>query len=591
MSLFLLSICYYLIEKWQKLATIILLMNKIYLFLLFLLYLISPPLLFAEDHYTSREWLNLLYYEQSGSGYKSLAEEDGFFITKQGKTNPKDEYEASLKLVLAQDLTFKTKFPLRYKYIVKQHNLQYAPAVQVPANINKVLIAYPNRYMNNPASMFGHLFLVLETNKGILDSDILHYIADTAADRSIGYMIKGLSGQYKGWFLREPYYKKIKGYNYVEDRDIIYYDLKLSKEQTENLQLHYIELQNSFFYYYFLDKNCAFFIGKLLNIVLDSDIATKRSYIIPSQIINDLFDVNLLENERLRVANTKVFNRLFTGLNDEQKRGLITLFHEKKESIQADPDVLKAFIIISEYMISNHSDLADNIRSNRITAYKKLKDLETSNIRQTDVKKESVNRIQSESIGLSRVFNNYYEISFNPIYFSEYDHFNILEVISVKGLGTKINLYPNGHPLYQLDLVDLNNIIQSNDVLNSFSWKIKSSIFYKDSILTNQEVYYGFSWNVMNRGLLYSLVGLNYTNFDDISEINLDSLKLLPTIQIGLNHNLTDNLKIIVSYENKFQKDYITTGFIYKYNNLLNKLILINNKDHSTVKLSFEYLL
>ncbi len=559
-------------------------------FIILGLLFLSFSLLFSKEYYYSREWLNLLYYEQNGTEYKSLADDDNFFISKTGKINPQEEYEASLKLVVSQNLDFKTKFPLRYKNIVKYNNLEYIPAIQVSVNINNVIIAYPNRYMNNPASMFGHLFLVLETNQGILDSDILHYIADTAGDRSISYIMNGLSGKYQGWFLKEPYYKKIKEYNYVEDRDIIYYDLKFSNEQIENLQLHYIELQRSFFYYYFLDKNCAFFIGKLLNVILPTDIVTKRLYIIPSQIINDLVNANLLKNERVRVANTKTFNKLFNQLNNEEKKDVIKLFYEKNELMSADSNSLKAFIIISEYVMSNFSNLTETIRFNRVAAYKNLNNLNISTIRQTDIKKERVNKIQSESIGLSHLLNNYVEISYSPINFSEYNEFNNLETIGVSCLTTKIEIYPTRSPQYTLVLADLNNTIESNAVINSFSWKIKSSITYKDSFFTNQEVYIGLAWNLINSGLVFSLVGLNYTNFNDISLIYLDNINLMPAVQIGLNYHLFDNIKVYLSYQNKFQKDYLSTEVILKYNNLLNKLALISTEDRSTLKLSFEYL-
>lgn len=370
-------------------------MNKL---LVLILFLISTSFLFSEDFYSSRKWLNLLYYEKIGSDYKSLVENDGFFISPQGKNDPKKEYEASLKLVQNQDLQFKSKFPLRYKYIAQQNKINYAPSILISTNINNVVIAFPSSYMSNPASMFGHLYLILETNKGTLDSDILHYVADTDGDRTISYIIKGLSGQYKGSFLKEPYYKEVKKYNYVEARDITYYDLILSNDQIEELQLHYIELQNCYFYYFFLDQNCASFIGKLLNVILDKDIVTKRFYIMPSQIINDLYESSLLKNERVRIANTRIFNHLFNSLSEEQKRNVIQLFYEKTTDAYPDAEVLKTFILISEYVINNHSDLSDTIRFNRITAYKKLKELQFFNIRPIDQINKKVHKIQSESL-------------------------------------------------------------------------------------------------------------------------------------------------------------------------------------------------
>lgn len=561
-------------------------------FCILILLLINISFLFSEDFCYSRKWLNLLYYEKTGSDYTSLVENNVFFITPQGKTDPKKEYEASLKLVQNQDLQFKSNFPLRYKYIALQNNIKYDPTISISNNVSSVIIAFPSSYMSNPASMFGHLYLVLKTDKGTLDSDILHYVADTDGDRTINYIFKGLSGQYKGSFIKEPYYKEIKKYNYVEARDITYYDLILSEEQIENLQLHYLELKNCFFYYYFLDQNCASFIGKLLNVILDNDIVTKRAYVMPSQIINDLYKSSLLENEAIRIANTRIFNRLFNSLSNKQKRKVIQLFFEKINEHSPDIEVLKTFIIISEYVINNHSNLSDTIRFNRITAYKKLNDLQVFNIRPTDQKSENVNKIQSQSIGFSHLFENNYEFKFNPIYFSEFVQFDKIEHTSVKCLGTKVYVYKNINPLYVLDLMDLTSITQFNSVLNSFSWGIKSTIAYQQSFITNQEFTFGYGLNSINSGIFYGLIGINLTNYDDINESPLanNNLQFSPTGRVGLNQNLAKNLKGRLSYQNKFQKDYITAELIYKQNDFLNKLTILNNNNTTTVKLSVEYL-
>ncbi len=189
---------------------------------------------YADEFYQSRKWLNLLYYEKVGDEYRSVADDDRFFVSKSGKTDPKLEYEAELKRCRAQDPEFRKKFPLRYKTISQINRILYTPLVTANEDIASVVVAFPNRYMENPASMFGHLFLILKSKQGLMDSDILHYIADTEGSDQAAYIYNGLSGQFKGWFLREPYYRKIKEYNYIEDREIIYYDLKLSAEQIED---------------------------------------------------------------------------------------------------------------------------------------------------------------------------------------------------------------------------------------------------------------------------------------------------------------------------------------------------------------------
>ena len=210
----------------------------------------------GTEFYKSRVWLNALYYEQTSSGYVSLADSSEFFIFKNGKNDPKNEYIESLKLVESQNKEFKTKFPYRYKLIAKQNNISYQPVIKTN-DISKAIIAFPNRYMANPASMFGHLFVILKSKNGLMDSNIVHFLANTANSNPNAYIYNGITGKFKGWYLLEPYYSKVKEYNYVEDREINYYELDLTKDAMKNMQLHTIELKQTHFDYYFLDENCA----------------------------------------------------------------------------------------------------------------------------------------------------------------------------------------------------------------------------------------------------------------------------------------------------------------------------------------------
>jgi hypothetical protein len=563
-------------------------MNK--LILLFCILILATTSIYSIDHFKSNEWLSALYYEKNGSTYRSLAEEEAFFVSKFGKTSPKIEYDESLKLVEEQNIEFKTDFPYRYKLISQQNNLNYLPTVSVNQDINKALIAYPNRYMSNPASMFGHLFLVLESKRGILDSDILHYIAETDGNRGVIYMLKGLSGSYKGFFLREPFYKKIKNYNYVEDRDISYYDLKLTPAQIENLQLHYKELQKTFFYYYFIDKNCSYFIAKLLNVVIDRGVILRSPYMMPSHVINDLVDANLLDNERVRVANTKEFNRQYNKLSDLQKKEVVSLFNNKKETISGDPRVLKAFIISSEYMINNHSALADNIRFNRIEAYKILRGLNQSNVRQIIDKKKFVSKIKSTAIEMAKTYSDNYQVSLKPIYFSENDELNKLELIGVKGFSLKLNLDKKRPSRLILDFLNLLNMTEYNNVLKSFSWKLKSTFSYQNGLSSNQEFYIGISKNFMDKGLFFGLAGFSFGNFDDIYERSLTANRLLPSVDIGFNYILDKNIKTTLSYKYKYEQLYLSGSFLYKNGNLLNKVSIINSEAQTFTKFSAEYL-
>lgn len=542
---------------------------------------------FAEEFYQSRQWLNLLYYEKVGPEYHSVAADDHFFVSPLGKKNPKLEYEASLRLTREQDTNFRQNFPLRYKSIAQANHLPYYPLVTPNEDITSVVVAFPNRYMANPASMFGHLFIILKSKRGLMDSDILHYLADTAGTNQSAYIYNGLTGKFKGWFLREPYYKKIKDYNYVEDREITYYDLKLSTDQIQNLQLHAVELKQSYFPYYFLDENCAFFMGKLLNTVLDEDIISKTNLIFPSQIINNLQEKSLLTSEYRRKASTKLFNENFNCLNQTEQSEVISLITHETDNPTSNKKILKPFLYISENMINNHSDLAQIIRHNRIQSYKILSKEEDVNIRPVNNKQNTVSPIKSKGLSIGYGYSNQTFLSYSPIYYSEYESFGDPEQKKLSCLTSRLILSPVKPPLYELTLADISSISQYNIVLNTYSWKLNSSFAYQSEILANNSFELGKALHFFDQGITFGFLGLNFSNYDVLSEQKLDTLRLTTSLSLGIEQNFINNtLNTHLIYDYKYNKNYISTKISCKALDLIHQITYTQSENFKGIKFS-----
>ena len=47
--------------------------------------------------YNDPYWHTLLHYKKGHTGYKSLIDDPGFFLSKQGKYDPEDELKETLK--------------------------------------------------------------------------------------------------------------------------------------------------------------------------------------------------------------------------------------------------------------------------------------------------------------------------------------------------------------------------------------------------------------------------------------------------------------------------------------------------------------
>ena len=326
------------------------------------------------------------------------------------------EYDAALKLAKAQNIQFKSKFPLRYKFLSKIHSIDYKPIIKVDSNITSITLAYPNQYMGNPASMFGHIFLIFKKDSGLLDSDLFHFIAEANHSSPLGYITGGLTGKFKGRFFKESFYKKIKEYTYEDDREVIYFDLKLSMDEIENLQLLSVDLQSAYFDYFFLNENCAFYIGKALNISLGQDIVSLDFYVTPSEVINRLVKSDkFLSKSTSKTLNSR-FNASFNQLTNKEKEDLIQLITGSFSDVSLfSSNTLISFLYISEFVINNYSKVSDTVRRHRFLAYQQLLLTNNQNIRQPLIKSK-VSKIKSNRLFLD-IKGDSLIINYSPLYF------------------------------------------------------------------------------------------------------------------------------------------------------------------------------
>lgn len=500
-----------------------------------------------------QRWLDLLYYEKSSDGYVSTADDPAFFLTTDGKRNPKHEYDVSLLRTKEQDASFRKEFPLRYKYLALKNQIPYQPLVTSNPSIESVIIAFPNRFMGNPASMFGHLFIILKDKAGIAGSDVIHFLAETNGTDPSAYLYNGLFGIFKGQFIKEPFYKKIKEYDDVEDREVRYYDITLSKEQIENLQLHMIELKKTFFYYYFLDENCAYFTGKLLNIATERSILTKGVLLFPSQVINSLNDHGLLSTEWHRIPSSTLFNRLWNTLDGQGRRDVVSLYKVAQESVPTDSKTLRTFLSMADYMINNVPDLAQNIRQNRLLAYKTLAKQSKSEGYDQITAIKTVKPIVSNCIVMRYGSLNTIALEYNPICYGQSEKVESLESKSVNYLGSKVIFSEQAPPVFYFELAKVSNIPEWTPIRPELSWEINSQIGLHRHFFTNQSFEIGQSMIVTQHTLLIGMIGVNVSNYDNLLDTELSSLMIRPSVSVQLRHHLIQDIALAtIHYENRY---------------------------------------
>ena len=224
-----------------------------------------------------RRWHLLLHYKGTWlGGYESEADGMDFFNAPDGKTDPRAELIATIKNFFNDPETLKPKeehplcnFPARYKWLKRElsidpNQLPKADCTRLKTWLDQlepqsVTLIFASFYMNNPASMFGHTFLRIDskgkTNHTQLSNYGINYAANTDTGSMLLYAFKGLFGYFQGTFSIFPYYLKVQEYSNWESRDLWEYQLNLTPDQIDTLLLHVWELGATHFdYYYFQEK-------------------------------------------------------------------------------------------------------------------------------------------------------------------------------------------------------------------------------------------------------------------------------------------------------------------------------------------------
>ncbi len=268
---------------------------------LFVALFVTQPL-FADDLYqvsliekanqeaihADPTWHALLHYKPNiGPGYTSLIDEPAFFISDNGKTNPKAELDATIKSFFSTATIYRGKqparcvFTARFEWLSKKLQIdpRQLPPIKCPLfdewfsaldPVGMTLI-FPEAFLNNPASAFGHTLFRIDASTQNNDTRLLAYAATYAAatnkENAFLYALKGLFGGYKGFFTVLPYYKKVNQYSAIESRDIWEYQLNLSAPEVRFLVKHIWELLYVNFDYYYFDENCSYHLLSLLEVV------------------------------------------------------------------------------------------------------------------------------------------------------------------------------------------------------------------------------------------------------------------------------------------------------------------------------------
>lgn len=460
---------------------------------------------------------------------ESEIDDTNFFLSKEGKTDPKKELEATLKALLNEtrfdDNATACLYPARKAWLGEQLDIDSFPEVECNEykkvlkrlNPKSATFVFPSAHINSPASMFGHTFLRINSAyKSKLLSYAVNYAADANTETENGFIfaIKGLMGGYYGKYSLLPYYEKLKEYRDTEQRDIWEYDLNLNEREVLKMVQHIWELNGTYSHYYFFTENCSYNMLWLLEIArpslhlkeyftyqvppLETIHVAKTEGIISNKTYRPSKRTVLLKYESvIKTKNLPLVKELVNGTTTTDK-----ILKNNNLSLTQKHYILEAAIEFLEYSYTkgkiskeNYLSIFHNLSKTRATLGKGGKI-------SISIPNNPLQSHRAVKIGASFGYRDSQALSFlnlRPVYHSLKDpSYGFLRGTQIEFLNATISYdTTNKVDLEQLTLLSIVSLAQRSEFFDSLSWRTKfgwDKNYLNDKATFLSSVGFGLSW-------------------------------------------------------------------------------------------------
>lgn len=517
---------------------------------------------------------------------------ENFFISKNGKYDLKSELVETLKSLENGTNNILCRFPLRVDWLeknienlnnsIKRYSCNELVEYKKSINASFVSLVFPASHINSPASMYGHTFLKVSSDKeNPLLSSAINYAANTNEKNGLTFAFKGIFGGYEGRYTILPYYEKLKTYNNIEQRDVWEYNLDFSQEEVDRLILHAWELKDSYADYFFFKENCSYAILWLFELARPSleltDSFTFKT--IPLDTIKLLEKESLIESSNYRYSTMQKMKYL---LNEKiENKDYIDDFINKNENINENLSLddkiayLDLKIAYTQYLRSDKGTKKDVYVKNYLNILKERSNYSKSSTFDVKTPINPLLSHDSSRVGVFYDSKDSFNLTIKPAYHDIYD----IEDGYLQGAYIdffEFSLEKQKDKDVKLDRVTLLKIESFSPVdilFRPLSWTIDSSYekFYDDSGAFKLNPSVGVSFGE-RFGFLYILMDTNafFTSKEQFYSIGS---------RVGAVSNYFNNIKFGVDYRfAKYDKGFTNNTFEAFSTIKINKDLALNLK-------------
>jgi len=533
----------------------------------------------SQRLYDDRYWNILLHYRPTSEGRESIIDDSSFFLASDGKSNPVSELTATIDALFAPSVPGEKhpqcRFPARYNWIRralhiddgKLQSIKCHDNIETLSRVNPLssVLIFASPSFSGSSKIFGHTLLRIDSdNEDSLLSYAVNYAAHTTDEIDVGYIVKGLTGQFRGYFSMLPYHLKIREYSDLENRDIWEYYLNLDEEETYRMVLHIQELQNIFSDYYFLDENCSFNILFLIEagrpslhltdsywsswgygvIPLDTIAVVAKSGIVSRVLYrpSPVTQIRHLAQQLDKLEQEAAKNIAINGLSPEIMESSRIRAQKKWQTIELAGEYLK-------YRYSRMELSQERFQENflQIMDLKKQIADETSPKVFEQLPPELRHNPAKIKFGIGyREESPFAEITFRPAYrdlleIADNSH----EAVQVRILEISGRYYEKGSTIKLQDatLLDILSISARDMFFQPYSWKLQTGLKQNLFPSGNEDVAFQFDagggWSFSNPmwGLFYSLIEADMK----LSSRFNDNIAFGPGVTLGVLKKVTEN--------------------------------------------------